>query len=91
MKKVLLLSLLAVGLCFGDDSVAAHEQQMNQMREQTGQGSMNQEKKQERVKTKNMYEGSNASSNSESGKKYKGSKDTSTNSFGGAKGGGGRM
>ena len=94
MKKVLVLSLLVAGLCFGDDAVAAHERQMTQMRDQTGDGSMNQvktqERKQERIKTKNTYEGTNASSSSETGKQYKGTNPNMQSGMGGGGMGGGK-
>ncbi len=83
----IILSMLVAGICFGDDSVAAHKHEMNQMREENGKGSMNQERDQKRIKEKNVYKGSNGSSNSVSGKKDKGSKSSNGN---GSSGGGKR-
>lgn len=59
MKKILLLSMFAAALCFGDESIQEHERKMKEMHEQTGKGEMNKERKMEREKKekkeKNQY------------------------------------
>ncbi|MFA5233319.1 MAG: hypothetical protein WC390_02885 [Sulfurimonas sp.] len=44
MKKVLILSVLVSGICFGDESLAAREEKMKQVQENTGSGAMNVER-----------------------------------------------
>ena len=70
MKKMLLMSIFAVSVCFADESYAEHERKMNQMQKETGKGSMNQErnsyeeKKAYKEQKKSQYKNENTSSSS---------------------------
>lgn len=57
MKKVLLLTLVGVTLSFAKGGMGGNTQQMNQMQNQSGKGSMNQERNRykEKQENKNQY------------------------------------
>lgn len=57
MKKVLLLALLGVTLSFAKGGMGGNSQQMHQMQNKSGKGSMNQERNRykEKQENKNQY------------------------------------
>lgn len=85
MKKMLLMSIFAVSICFAEESFAEHEKKMNQLQKETGKGSMNQErnryeeKKAYKEQKKNQYRNENGSGSSRG-----------SSSRSGSRGGGGR-
>ena len=95
MKKVLVLSLLLAGVCFGEESVAAHEQKMKQMQEKSGKGAMNveRERNKENQEEKKRYQYENKyQQGKEKSEEFKmNDRNSAENDFkgGGSRGGGG--
>lgn len=78
MKKILLLSVLAVSICLGEESYAEHEAKMQQMQERT----MTQNKQGSGEKKQNQYGKSSENSGNS------GPKDGTGNQYKGSNGGG---
>lgn len=95
MKKVLVLSLLLAGVCFGEESIAKHEQKMKQMQEKSGRGEMNVErernKEKQEEKKRSQYENKYQQGKEKTEEFQKNSKNQMESELrgGGSRGGGG--